>query len=103
MFTLTIQANALEGFLIGPKLKEKKGFDIFNLAHLPYLGVQNPILWLRMDNWHRIGQKTIKICCSLRLHTLYQTVFGSNFTFHSKMKFKNFQPVIWRLHKVSGT
>lgn len=48
MFTLTIQAYPLEEFLIGSKLREKKSFDIANLAELPYMELQSPRLWLRM-------------------------------------------------------
>jgi hypothetical protein len=46
MFTLTTQANPLEEFLIGLKLREKKGFDIVNLVQLPNMELQSPRLWL---------------------------------------------------------
>ena len=44
MFALTIRVYPLEEFLIGSKLREKKGFDIANLAQLPYMELQSPRL-----------------------------------------------------------
>ena len=70
MFTMTIWAYLLEEFLIGSKLREKKGFDIANLVQLPYMEFKAQDHGWECVSCLKIGVESGKKCQNLLLALL---------------------------------